>query len=149
MRAGALLWTSSPDRQVNDPFMEHRIRTNVRVAAAILLVMLAADRAEAFRCGSKLVNDGMHEQQVIAICGEPATSRHLGFAVRGYDSRMRRQPGSGWAIHHDRGYSQLSEEVVIVEYVYNFGPRKLMQRLLFEGGILVTIEPLGYGYRTR
>ena len=39
------------------------------------------------------------------------------------------------------------QEVVITEYVYNFGPRKFMRRLLFEGGILVSIEKIGYGYR--
>jgi hypothetical protein len=38
------------------------------------------------------------------------------------------------------------QEVVVTEYVYNFGPRKLMRRLLFEGGVLVQIESLGYGY---
>jgi hypothetical protein len=39
--------------------------------AAVLL--LATDPAFAFRCGSKLVRDGMHEQQVIAACGEPTS----------------------------------------------------------------------------
>ena len=60
--------------------------------AAVLL--LAADPALAFRCGSKLVRDGMHEQQVIAACGEPTSVRHLGRTVRAYDYRFRlRNPG--------------------------------------------------------
>jgi hypothetical protein len=116
------------------------------VVAALLTGLLAATPAEAFRCGSKLVIDGMHEQQVVAICGEPATRRHLGYAVRPYELRRRHELGSGWSRGYWRGPGGLSEEVIITEYVYNFGPRKLMQRLIFEGGILVEIEPIGYGY---
>jgi hypothetical protein len=36
---------------------------------------------------------------------------------------------------------------MVTAYAYNFGPRKLMRRLVFEAGILVSIESLGYGYR--
>lgn len=39
------------------------------------------------------------------------------------------------------------EQVILTEYVYNFGPRKLMRRLIFEGGVLTSIEKIGYGYR--
>jgi hypothetical protein len=35
---------------------------------------------------------------------------------------------------------------MITEYVYNLGPRKLMRRLVFEGGLLARIETLGRGY---
>lgn len=113
----------------------------------MLLGLLLANPAAAFRCGSKLVTEGMHEQQVIAICGAPATSRHLGYAMRGYPLRVREFSGPGWSHTRDLGYGRLREEVIITEYVYNFGPRKLMRRLLFEGGVLVSIESIGYGYR--
>ncbi len=66
--------------------------------------------------------------------------------MRGQDLRIRRRLGSGWTVHHDVDYGHLIEEVAITEYVYNFGPRKLMQRLVFEGGVLITIETIGYGY---
>ena len=42
-----------------------------------------------------------------------------------------------------------SEEVALTEYVYNFGPRKLMRRLMFEGGVLVKIDTIGYGFREK
>lgn len=117
------------------------------IMTAILVAgLLVAESAAAFRCGSKLVIDGMHEQQVLAICGEPATRRNLGYALRAYDLRQRRHPGSGWSRTFGPGFGNLVEEVIITEYVYNFGPRKLMQRLLFEGGVLVEIEAIGYGY---
>lgn len=116
------------------------------VTAILLIGLFSAVPAEAFRCGSRLVIDGMHEQQVVAICGEPATRRHLGYAVRPYDLQRRRELGAGFSRGYWRGSIGLSEEVVITEYVYNFGPRRLMRGLIFEGGILVEIEPIGYGY---
>jgi hypothetical protein len=50
-------------------------------------------------------------------------------------------------VEHFPGYGRFVEEVALTEYVYNFGPRKLMRRLMFEGGVLVKIETIGYGYR--
>lgn len=117
----------------------------VASAAVLLLSLSFSEPAAAFRCGSKLVLDGMHEAQVIAVCGQPATMRNLGVAVRGYDYGYYSQTSPGWSGYRRPGY--WAQEVIITEYVYNFGPRKLMQRLIFEGGVLVTIESIGYGYR--
>ena len=112
-----------------------------------MVAMLLSEPAAAFRCGSKLVKDGMHEVQVRAACGRPTTMRNIGVAVRSYDFRYHRQTSPGWSVSRSPGYSNLAEEVVITEYTYNFGPRQFMRRLIFEGGVLVTIESLGYGYR--
>ena len=123
-----------------------------RAAALLLLVLLLllfAEPAAAFRCGNKLVKDGMHEQQVIAICGEPDSMRHLGYALRPYSPPLRRRLGPGFTEYRYPGYGVYTQEVIITEFVYNFGPRRKMRRLLFEGGILVTIEDLGYGYRKK
>lgn len=120
-----------------------------KFAAALSLLIVTlffAESAEAFRCGSKLVKDGMHEVQVIAICGEPTTRRDLGVAVRYYDYRYFRKSSPGERLYRTPGSGNFASEVVITEYVYNFGPRKLMRRLIFEGGVLVTIESIGYGY---
>ena len=124
-------------------------RTRSFIAAGSLLVfaMLASDPAYAFRCKSKIVKDGMHEQQVIAICGEPTAVRHIGYALRGYNIGWHnRYPGGLNTGRTYPGYGNLVQEVVVTEYVYNFGPRKLMRRLIFEGGLLVNIETIGYGY---
>ncbi len=113
------------------------------VMAAVL--MFVADPALAFRCGSKLVRDGMHEQQVIAACGEPTSVRHLGHTIRAYDYRFRlRNPGHIY--YRTPGVGHFATEVIVTEFVYNFGPRKLMRRLVFEGNVLVEIETIGYGY---
>jgi hypothetical protein len=123
--------------------------TNVKFTISVCVLMLTifySAPAEAFRCGSKLVKDGMHEAQVTAICGEPTTKRNLGVAVRYYDYRYYRDSSPDGSRYRTPGVGNYASEVVITEYVYNFGPRKLMRRLIFEGGVLVTIESIGYGY---
>ena len=118
------------------------------IATALLSasLLLLADSAHAFRCGTKIVRDGMHEQQVIQACGEPTTKRFIGRAVRGVGVPFVRFRTPGADVYRTPGYGHFVTEVVITEYVYNFGPRKLMRRLLFEGGILVQIDTIGYGY---
>jgi len=112
----------------------------------LLALTLVATPAHAFRCGNKIVTKDMHEAQVRRACGEPTTMRNIGRALRNINIPIESNYGGGWTAHHFPGYG-FSQEVVITEYVYNFGPRKLMRRLLFEGGVLVSIETLGYGYR--
>jgi len=119
------------------------------VLLLVPLVLLFAEPAEALRCGNKLVKDGMHEQQVIAICGEPDAKRNLGYALRTYSPPVRRRLGPGFTEYRFPGYGVYAQEVMITEYVYNFGPRRKMRRLIFEGGMLVRIEDLGYGYRKK
>ncbi len=117
-------------------------------AVSLLLVaMLAASPAHAFRCKSKIIVDGMHEQQVIAACGQPTTIRHLGYALQAYDIGYRSHyPGGISTGRSYPGYGNLHQQVIVTEYIYNFGPRKFMRRLIFEGGVLVAIESIGYGY---
>ena len=113
----------------------------------ILVAMLATSPAHAFRCKSKIVVDGMHEQQVIAACGQPTTIRHIGYALQAFDFGHRSHyPGGITTGRTYLGYGNLHRQVIVTEYVYNFGPRKFMRRLIFEGGVLVTIESIGYGY---
>ena len=113
----------------------------------ILVAMLATSPAHAFRCKSKIVVDGMHELQVIAACGQPTTIRHIGYTLRAFDFGYRSHyPGGISTGRTYPGYGNLHQQVIVTEYVYNFGPRKFMRRLIFEGGVLVTIESIGYGY---
>ena len=123
------------------------ISKSIIAIAGIALTLLIAEPAEAFRCGTRLVKDGMHEAEVLAICGDPAIRRDLGYALRNYDVRSRHRLGHGWTEYRINGFSYLSQEIVITEYVYNLGPRRKMRRLIFEGGLLVAIELLGYGYQ--
>ncbi len=128
--------------------MTLRLPKLVTIAALTVVILMLSDSAHAFRCGSKLVRDGMHEQQVIAICGQPTSVRHIGHTIRAFDYRSRVTHG-GFTYYRNPGYGHLATEVVVTEFVYNFGPRKLMRRLIFEGSVLVTIETIGYGYHEK
>jgi len=114
------------------------------IVAAVALVSFSTP-AFAFRCGSRIVTVDMHEAEVRRACGAPTTMRQIGRVLRDVDIGAERRLG-GWTLRHSPGF-RFTQEVVVTEYVYNFGPRKLMRRLVFEGGILVSIEQLGYGYR--
>ena len=129
--------------------MTLRFRQYSFLAALLLVVLATSTPAHAFRCGNKIVTEDMHEVQVRAACGEPATIRHIGYALRGVQIPRRRSLSPGVTVEHYPGYGLYTQEVELVEYVYNFGPRKLMRRLIFEGGVLVSIETIGYGYREK
>ncbi len=121
------------------------------IAAIIVLfaLLLASTDAHAFRCGRSVVKKDMHEIEVIKACGEPTTMRRLGYALRGTYIPVRRKLSPGVSTEHFPGYGPFTQQVELTEYVFNFGPRKLMRRLLFEGGVLVRIESLDYGYREK
>jgi len=120
---------------------------SISIALITMVLLLTSTSAFGFRCGRKIVSENMHEAQVIRACGSPTTSRHIGYAVRGVYLPVRRTVSPGMTVEHFPGYGRFVEEVALTEYVYNFGPRKLMRRLIFEGGVLVKIETIGYGYR--
>lgn len=122
------------------------LRLTKSTGVFLLLLLIAASPAHAFRCGNKIVIKDMHEQQVLKACGEPTTIRHLGYAIRNIEIPYRRRQIGGISSEHFPGYGYYSQEVVVTEYVYNFGPRKFMRRLVFEGGVLTSIETIGYGY---
>jgi hypothetical protein len=107
--------------------------------------MVVSDPAHALRCGSRLVKQGMHESQVIEMCGEPVSTRHLGYVLRPY---ILKRPTGILGIHSTRHvYSGFHEELLVTELTFNFGPRKLMRVLRFEGRQLSSIRTAGYGYR--
>ena len=116
------------------------------VLALPLILLLYSEPAAAFRCGNKLVKKGMHEAEVVAICGEPTAVQHLGYALRSVESRRKSAVPGGWTFSRHYGHPVYSQEVRLTEFVYNLGPRKFMRRLVFADGVLTDIEKLGRGY---
>lgn len=106
-------------------------------------LLIAAD-ARALRCGSRIVQEGMTDVQVIELCGEPHSEHHLGFVLRPYI--VRRPAGIGGLHSTRRSYGGYHQELAVTEMLFNFGPRKLMRRIRFEGGRLTNIETAGYGH---
>jgi hypothetical protein len=127
--------------------MQYTNRQQIFIAAASAMLLLMSSSAFAFRCGQKIVKENMHEAQVRKVCGAPETARDIGVTTRSTYIPVRRNLAPGVSTERFPGYGHFVEEVVLTEYIYNFGPRKLMRRLVFEGGILVKIETIGYGYR--
>lgn len=128
-------------------FRTSRINRRLRVLPALMVaavLVLASSPAQALRCDGKLVLEGMLEIEVREHCGEPAAVRDLGFVVRSFHPLAHRPPHGGVLFRYGPG--NYYQEVVVTEYIYNFGPRKLMRRLRFEGGVLADVETLGYGY---
>lgn len=106
----------------------------MRKVLLVLLLSILTHDAMALRCGRQLVQVGDHKLDVLDRCGEPQwTDQRMG--ARG--SRLR----------HPYGALELDqfEQILIDEWVYNFGPRKFKQYLYFENGILKKIDNLDYG----
>jgi hypothetical protein len=106
----------------------------------LFLLLLAATagsvHAEAFRCGTKLVTEGDTRAEVANKCGDPTDVDHSTILV---------QPTvwfHGRPVALGNGFVEVPVEV----WLYNLGPQKLMRRVRFQDGKVVSIETLGYGY---
>jgi hypothetical protein len=106
--------------------------------------LLPGGAAHALRCEGKLVLEGMLEIEVVEHCGEPTAVRERGFVVRAWTpvELMRRPDAEGVRF----GPGNFYQHLLVTEFIYNFGPSRLMRKLRFEGGMLTDIETLGYGY---
>ena len=110
-----------------------------RGAIFLLLGLLAAasSQANTMRCGGKIINEGATRSEVAAKCGEPdevITARSV-----------LRRPVM-WTNGRPYFVGDNFIEVPVESWIYNFGPNKLMRKVVFEAGYVVTIETLGYGY---
>jgi hypothetical protein len=107
------------------------------LAAVLILGAIASSPAFAMRCGTKLVSEGDTRSEVAAKCGDPAD-------VINQASVFRRPVF--WTRGRPYYIGESAIEIPVESWVYNFGPNKLMCKVRFEGGIVVEIETLGYGY---
>lgn len=128
----------------------HRSRRAARhLLAAASLLLFAATPALAFRCGNRIVSDGDHYSKVLKICGEPTGVQERVIYREGPTRPRFRVDGPNGlpydqeVLQYDRSYV----EVLVEEWTYNFGPRRLMQLVRFENGFVVEVDQLGYGYR--
>lgn len=109
-------------------------KTTGLVLLLVSLLSLSPGPAYAFRCGQRLVLVGAATFDVLRKCGEPIS----------INQRVIYWPVSEPSL--DSPFEEpLFIPVVIDEWIYNFGPKRFMQKLSFEEGILRGIESLGYG----
>lgn len=105
------------------------------------LCLLFSHSVFALRCGHTLVDLGDYKEDVIDKCGEPESiESHIERrgASNFVDQSSRRQ-GSGALL-----YTEI--EVVVEEWIYNFGRRRFKQYMRFENGKLIEIRDLGYAH---
>ena len=102
------------------------------------LLGLSTDPAYALRCGNRLVLVGASTVEVLEKCGEPAGRDQW------VEYRIVSQPPP-FSFVHPQEQEQVYLPVTIEEWVYNFGPKRFMQKFHFEDGRLSDIESLGYG----
>lgn len=127
--------------------MTNRFQHSSIALVPALVLTLASEPAHALRCGNRLVQEGMYETRVIELCGEPVTTRYLGYVFRPYILKL---PAGDFGSHAtQRVYSGYHEELLVTEMVFNFGPSKLMRIIRFEGGRLTSIRTAGYGYHEK
>jgi hypothetical protein len=110
------------------------------VSVAIALVALlqcAAARAE-LRCGTRVVSRGDSAHRVASICGAPAD------VVQRVEFRTVRSGVAPCVAKADgqpcAAQAELTRQVVIEEWTYDFGANKLLQRLTFEDGVLTRVD---------
>ena len=103
-------------------------------ACMTALLVSASARAEALRCGSKLITDGDTIEKVLQYCGEPVAKK------RTWITRQPRFEYGGQEIPFPG-----SEDVPVDLWTYDFGSSKLMRRIRFVAGKVDSIETLEHG----
>lgn len=118
----------------------------------LLLSLMVSPTAFALRCGAYVINEGMDKSEVYNKCGQ-ATSVQSHIEKRGTGNTIQNQQyyrGQGNIYPNSRfGYGQnnyLEIDIVVEEWIYNFGSLRLQQYLRFENGTLIEIRNLSRGY---
>jgi hypothetical protein len=119
------------------------------VCAVALIGTLGASAASAagtggLRCGTQLVSLGDTQYDVQATCGPP-DSRQQRTEVRTVRHQVRVPCADrrAWC----SAMVENTVEVPIEEWIYDFGPRRFLQHLLFEQGRLVHVESGERGHK--
>jgi hypothetical protein len=97
----------------------------------LLSLIVGAPLANATRCNGRIVDNGAYDFQVRQRCGDPFWVEQSSVV----DVRGARSP------------IQVQTEQVYEPWFYNFGPQRLMLRLVFLDGRLINEQTLGYGVR--
>jgi Protein of unknown function (DUF2845) len=122
-----------------------RCTCGLAVLASTSLVSAPA-RADGMNCGERLVTTGDTLYQVRSTCGDPDDARHR------IEYRTVRVRGPGPCVEQNgrrrcETETEQTIEVVIDEWVYDFGKNRFMEYLCFEQGKLVRVSEGSYGHK--
>jgi hypothetical protein len=113
------------------PLRATRLFGSSAVVAVALLAI--ATPAHALHCGPRVISRGDDVAKLLEFCGDP---------VNVESRRIERTPIDG----NGRVYRGFTEEVIVEEWTYNFGPYQLMVKIRLDNGVVAEIKYLGYGY---
>lgn len=104
----------------------------------VCVLTLHVGTAYALRCGTEVVSKRDPKIEVTRKCGDPVsieawTEYHVIPRHYGHDK-------------HAAILDHIGVSIAVEEWLYNFGPHRLIYWLRFENGYLVNIGTLGYGY---
>jgi len=107
-----------------------------------LLLAVAPARADGLRCNDRLVSTGDSIYVVRSRCGEPqdATRR-----TETRTARRRVRVACGRGDTRCDQVQEVSVDVVIDEWTYDFGPQRFVHYLTFLDGRLARVDTGGYG----
>jgi hypothetical protein len=98
---------------------------------------------EGMRCGSRLISSGDSTYTVKSRCGDPQdVNRRV--ETRTERRRVRVPCGPGGEARCDR-VQEVSADVVVDEWTYDFGPQRFVHYLTFLDGKLARVATGGYG----
>lgn len=109
-------------------------------AMLVLFSLLPVSGADAFRCGTRLVEIGNTKYDVVSKCGAPD------WRDSWEEERVERVWGYSYTT---KGLTRVPVatvvHVTIEEWVYNLGPTKFVRILRFENNRLVDVDTGEYG----
>jgi hypothetical protein len=115
-----------------------RYRNLTLILAATALAATAAPcLADSMRCGNLLIVEGDTAGKLRSRCGDPASISR---------KSVLRTPSVVWVKGRPLRVGNETEEMQVETWEYNFGPRRLIQRVRLEDGLVKSIDTLGYGY---
>ena len=110
------------------------------------LAVSSSARADSLSCDGRIVSDGDSRYDVKSICGEPddASQRVEYRTVRGRVAGPCTREGGKIRCSQTR---EQVVEVVIDEWIYDFGSNRFIEYVTFEQGRLVSIRAGSYGHK--
>lgn len=99
--------------------------------------------ADGMRCGNRLISTGDSTYDVRTRCGEPQDARRR-TETRTERRRVRVACGREGGAQCDR-VQEVSADVVVDEWTYDFGPQRFVHYLTFLDGRLARVDTGSYG----
>ena len=113
--------------------------------AGALLLLAAAASANGMRCQNKIIQPGDTAYEVKALCGPPDDVQQRSEQRR--VARAVERPCPANPMLRCAGVEEVTVDVPLEEWTYDFGPQRFIQYLTFEAGKLRHVRSGNYGVK--